>query len=203
MRPSGVGNDWQYRVRRPVRRCPDGVLEFAAYISRGTLRRQPGTGWRCETWDDLAVRGDDELVPGLLTLPDGSRRGSRRWRGSRTTIAGAGTRAVRRCFAPSTRSAGGYAARTRFGCFRRRRVTARGSPLIELCSPAQRPREASAADLVRPSAVRSRRSGRSRSCAPSTACTGRCRSTRGGLAVSPATSSRRLPIGRCRWWRSG
>ena len=38
-----------------------GVLEFAAYISRGTLRRQPGTGWRCETCDDRAVRGDEEL----------------------------------------------------------------------------------------------------------------------------------------------
>ena len=44
------------------------------------------------------------LLVGRLISPDGFRRSSRRWPGSLTTIAGAGIRAARKCFARSTRS---------------------------------------------------------------------------------------------------
>ena len=104
----------------------------------------------------------------------------------------------------STPSASSCARRTRSACSRRRPTAAlrRAAADAGLLERARRARGAVDADLdapVRPSAVDRSPPGRSRSSAPSTASTCRCRSTPAASARSPATCSRRRPTERCRW----
>ena len=107
-------------------------------------------------------------------------------------------------FAPSTPSAGSGAARTRSACCRRRRADALAARRRRRRRCSQRAaalEESIRADLARPARRPGRPapSARSRSSAPSTASTARCRSTPAASARWPATSSRRPPTARCRW----
>ena len=142
-------------------------------------------------------RRDLERAAARAGLAD-SRRRSRRSPSSPTTTAGRGCPAARSCSGRSTRARFELCGGTRCGCCRRRprreleRAAERSGAARAgraRCSQRVRGGPRAAAGVTGPSTRRIR----SRSSAPSTGSTSRCRSTRAASARSPATSSRRRP----------
>ena len=151
----------------------------------------------------VAMRGDQELGLKAADLAGRLRTRSRRWRGSLTTIAGAGIRAARRCFARSTGSLGSCGENpVRLLQETSGEALARAAADRALLDRVASLEDAFAADLRRPPAGL---------VAPERPIAFLCAEYgvhqslpiyREGLGRWRATCSRRLRIGRCRWSRS-
>ena len=121
---------------------------------------------------------------------------------SRTTSAGRGSPTARRCSVTSTPTCGTRLTTAPCACWpacrtRRWSVWRRTSPSWR--APRPWPRLSTPTSPGR-SARGWTRSTRSRSCAPSSACTSRCRSTPAASVCWPVTSSRHPATWPCRWW---